>query len=83
MVNDSGIRKRVYPPAFVWCGSADKVVDPENSRMLDRELERCGVPHEFVEYPNVDHGVGLGKGLACGGWFDKAVAFWNEQTGRL
>lgn len=69
-----------YPPTFLWCGDADKTVDPENSRMLARALERCGVPYEFAEYPGVDHGVGLGKGLACEGWFDRAVAFWARQT---
>lgn len=23
-----------YPPTFVWCGDADKTVDPDNSKML-------------------------------------------------
>lgn len=69
-----------YPPTFVWCGDADRVVDPENSRMLSEALRRCGVPCEFVEYPGVDHGTGLGKGLICEEWFDRAIAFWTEQT---
>ena len=29
--------------------------------------------------PGVDHGVGLGRGLACEGWLDEAVAFWKEH----
>lgn len=38
-----------------------------------------GVPHKLVVYPGVDHGVGLGKGLACEGWLDEAVRFWESQ----
>lgn len=66
-----------YPPTFVWCGDADRTVDPENSRMLAKELEKNGIPHRFVEYPGVDHGVGLGQSLTCEGWFDKAISFWE------
>ena len=68
-----------YPPAFVWCGEADRTVDPENSRMLAEALAEKGVPHRFIEYPGVDHGVGLGRGLACESWLEEAVAFWEQQ----
>ncbi|MGN1025945.1 MAG: alpha/beta hydrolase [Faecousia sp.] len=68
-----------YPPTFVWCGDADRTVDPENSRMLAEALEKNSIPHRFVEYPGVDHGVGLGKGLTCEGWFDEAISFWEMQ----
>lgn len=72
-----------YPPTFVWCGDADHIVDPENSRMLVKELEKDSIPHRFVEYPGVDHGVGLGKGLACESWFEEAVAFWEGQRNKM
>ena len=72
-----------YPPTFVWCGDADHIVDPENSRMLVKELEKNSIPHRFVEYPGVDHGVGLGKGLACESWFEEAVAFWEGQRNKM
>ena len=68
-----------YPPTFLWCGSADSVVDPKNSRELARALEKYGVAYQFHEYPNVDHGVGLGDGLPCEPWFNEALAFWREQ----
>ncbi|MGN0424050.1 MAG: alpha/beta hydrolase [Acetatifactor sp.] len=72
-----------YPPTFVWCGNADRTVDPENSRMLAAELEKNSIPHRFVEYPGVDHGVGLGKGLACESWFEEAVTFWESQRNKM
>ena len=68
-----------YPPTFLWWGSADGTVDPENSRMLLRALEEKNIPCRHVEYIGVDHGVGIGKGLDCYGWFEKAVAFWEEN----
>lgn len=68
-----------YPPTFIWCGDADRTVDPENSRMLERALKEKGIPCLRKEYPGVDHGVGLGEGLACQGWFRDAVDFWTSH----
>lgn len=68
-----------YPPTFLWCGSADSCVPPENSHLLAAALQKCGVPCRFIEYPGVEHGVGLGEGLACQGWIFKAVDFWMGQ----
>lgn len=68
-----------YPPTFLWWGDADTTVDPDNSRMLRGALQRNGVPCVCIEYKGVDHGVGLGKGLACEGWLKKAVSFWELQ----
>lgn len=82
LVERCSVEKRItpeYPPTFVWCGDADHTVDPENSRMLHDALEQNGVPCQWVVYPGVDHGVGLGNGLACEGWIEKAVAFWEAQ----
>lgn len=72
-----------YPPTFLWCGDADQTVPPENSRMLRDALANVGIPHKYVEYPGVDHGVGLGKGLACEDWLNQAVAFWLGRNESL
>ncbi|MBP3673850.1 MAG: alpha/beta hydrolase [Oscillospiraceae bacterium] len=68
-----------YPPTFLWWGDADGTVDPDNSRMLLSALERNGIPCVHREYHGVDHGIGIGKGFACYGWFEEAVAFWESQ----
>lgn len=81
LIQKTSVEKQIipdYPPAFLWCGDADRTVNPENSRMMDRALTEAGVEHEFIEYPGVDHGVGLGEGLACEGWFQRAMAFWEK-----
>ena len=80
MVEFSSVEKQVtenYPPTFLWWGSSDSCVDPENSRMLRSALEDHNIPCQCIEYPGVEHGVGLGKGLPCEGWIEKAVAFWE------
>lgn len=66
-----------YPPTFLWWGSQDSSVDPENSRMLCQALEEHHIPCRCREYPDTGHGVGLGQGLPCEGWIADAVAFWE------
>lgn len=68
-----------YPPTFLWCGDADQTVDHRNCHMMAQALHAAGIPHEFREYPGIDHGVGLGQGLCCEDWINHAVAFWKNQ----
>ena len=72
-----------YPPTFLWSGDSDSCVSPENSRMLYRALQERNIPCQYEEYPGIDHGVGLGTGMVCEDWFDKAVAFWLEQRAQV
>lgn len=66
-----------YPPTFLWWGDEDQDVHPDNSRMLAKALEAEGVPSLCTEYRHTGHGVGIGEGQPCEGWFPKAVAFWE------
>ena len=68
-----------FPPTFVWNGTADDIVDPENSRMLEAALIKAGVPHRAEQYEGIGHGVGLAKGTNAECWIDHAVAFWEQQ----
>ncbi len=82
MVHFASVERQItaaYPPTFLWWGSADSCVDPENSRMLRGALEAQNIPCQCIEYPGVEHGVGIGHGLACEGWLEKAVAFWEAN----
>ena len=82
MVHFASVERQItpaYPPTFLWWGSADSCVDPENSRMLRGALEAQNIPCQCIEYPGVEHGVGIGHGLACEGWIEKAVAFWEAN----
>lgn len=68
-----------FPPTYLWWGSIDSCVDPENSRLLLSALKTHGIPCLCREYPNTEHGVGIGKGLPCEGWFEEAVEFWMQH----
>lgn len=68
-----------YPPTYIWCGDADDVVPPENTRRMAAALERSGVPCLCEVFPNVGHGVGPATGTSAQGWIDHAVAFWRER----
>lgn len=65
-----------YPRTFVWTGLSDETVSPINSKLLKDSLEKYNVNVKYIEYENVGHGVGLGKGLACEDWFENAIEFW-------
>ena len=67
-----------YPPTFLWTGLEDHTVDPKNSYMLAQALAQRNIPHRFLPIEAVDHGVGIGEGLPCEGWFEQAVAFWED-----
>lgn len=68
-----------YPPTFLWCGLSDGCVEPENSYLLAKALADYDVPCRFLPIEGVDHGVGIGQGLPCEGWFEEAVDFWERN----
>lgn len=68
-----------YPPTYLWCSPADKVVDPLNSRRMAKALAEKGIRHKFRVFENTDHGVGPGTGTNAEGWIDEAVDFWLEE----
>ena len=69
-----------YPPTFLWTGDADQAVPPDNSRMLAAALKERNIHCRLEVYPGVDHGAGLGIGLACEGWLEQAVDFWQSLS---
>lgn len=81
-VEHTSIEKQItsnFPPTFLWWGDQDETVDTINSRILQSQLEQHGIPCLCREYKNVGHGVGVVKGLSCGGWFEDAVHFWETH----
>ena len=82
MIRRMSVEKHItaeYPSTFIWYGTADKTVPPENSREMAKALEAAGVPYRLEEYQGIGHGVGLGRGSVCEPWFTHAVKFWEEQ----
>lgn len=69
-----------YPPTFVWNCAEDNVVPAENSAMLALALCSCGVPVSHEIFPGTVHGWGMADGTPAQGWFERAIAFWEENV---
>lgn len=69
---------RGYPDTFIWCGDADELVDPMNTKLMKESLDYWGIRNQCEIFPGVIHGVGPGTGTAAEGWIEKAVDFWLE-----
>ncbi|MBT2293478.1 hypothetical protein J7E73_31180 [Paenibacillus albidus] len=67
------------PPTYIWCGDADDMVSPENTKMIDSVLTEWNIVHVCNLFPGVKHGVGPATGTSAEGWIDKAVEFWLRK----
>ena len=68
-----------YPPTYIWCGTADTTVPPENTRMMAKALRKEQIPYQCEIFEGVEHGVGPATGTSAEGWIDHAVDFWRQQ----
>jgi acetyl esterase/lipase len=73
-----------YPPAFLAHGQLDTDVPHEQSAQMARELERQGVPHQFISLPNHGHAFAvlekdMGDPVILG-VFDQAIEFMDRHA---
>ncbi|MBO5715851.1 MAG: alpha/beta hydrolase [Clostridia bacterium] len=47
------------PPAFIWHTETDAVVPVQNSKNLSIALERAGIKHEIILFPEGPHGLSI------------------------
>ena len=66
-----------FPPCAVFMTDTDDQVDPEHSRMLQRALERAGIPCRLEAGPSGGHGFADGTGTCMAGWTERAIR-WYE-----
>jgi acetyl esterase/lipase len=64
-----------YPPTLLIHGTTDSDVPHEQSVLMDRELTRHGVAHEFISVPGGGHGLGNVDRAKVEGFLRQAVAF--------
>ena len=70
------------PPCFVWHTVEDKTVKVENALAFASALRAKGIPFELHVYEKGNHGMGLGKGDAPGGfhpWTSDLLAWLGER----
>ena len=62
LLNALSLEKRITPecpPVFLWFTLEDRVVNPENGRLLAAALDKNNVPYRAFFYRNGPHGLGL------------------------
>lgn len=69
-----------YPPTYIWCGTADTTVPPENTKMMEKALNEKYIPCQCEIFEGVEHGVGPASGTNAEGWIDHAVEFWKKES---
>lgn len=82
MIDRMSVERHVtssYPSAYVWCGDADDLVDPDNTRMMGKALDEAGVPNITRVFEGIPHGAALAKGTNAEHWFGDALEFWEQQ----
>lgn len=53
------------PPAFIWHTENDQSVPVQNSKNLAAAMEKNGVKHEFLLFPDGPHGLSLATSETC------------------
>jgi len=64
-----------YPPTLLIHGTKDTDVPHEQSVVIDRELSRKGVPHEFISVPGAGHGLGGVDKTVLAGIYQRVLDF--------
>lgn len=67
-----------FPPCAIFVTAGDEMVDPENSKMLDRALKALQIPSKLEIGPEGGHGFADGSGMCMAGWTERAVK-WFES----
>ena len=68
------------PATFVCVGESDGIANYRAMKSRIDSLSEMGVPTEYHSYAGMGHGFGLGIGTIAEGWFDRAVAFWENNS---
>lgn len=72
-----------FPPCAIFLAAEDDLVNPENSKLLARALERLNIPCKMEIGPSGGHGFADGSGMCMAGWTERAIRWYetldNEQ----
>jgi acetyl esterase/lipase len=72
---------RSYPPTLLIHGTNDTDVPHEQSLLMDRELSRHRVPHEFVSISGAGHGLSGASSTEIDRVHEKVMAFLRDYPG--
>ncbi len=69
-----------YPPTLLLHGTKDTDVPHEQSVVMDRELSRHGVSHEFISVPGAGHGLGGVDKTILSGIHERVMTFLRHYS---
>jgi acetyl esterase/lipase len=70
-----------YPPTLLVHGTKDTDVPHEQSVLMDRELTRCGVPHELISLEGAGHGLGGVDKAVVADVYRRVLRFIQDHIG--
>ncbi len=70
-----------FPPCAIFLTKTDELVNPEHSYLLQRTLQRHGIPCRLEAGPSGGHGFADGTGMCMEGWIKRAVRWYEELSG--
>jgi acetyl esterase/lipase len=70
-----------YPPTLLIHGTKDTDVPHEQSVLMDRELSRHGVAHDFISLEGAGHGLGGVDKAVVADVYRRVLAFLKEHSG--
>jgi hypothetical protein len=60
---------------------ADELVNPEHSYLLQRALQRHGIPCRLEAGPSGGHGFADGTDMCMAGWIERAIRWYEDLSG--
>jgi acetyl esterase/lipase len=69
-----------HPPTLLIHGTKDTDVPHDQSVVMDRELARLGVPHEFISVTGGGHGLGNVDKSVISGIHERAIGFLRRYS---
>ena len=69
------------PPTYACVGTRDGIAPYQIMQQRIRRIQTNGTAAQIEVFPGLSHGFGLGEGTVAEGWIDRAVKFWEENTG--
>ena len=70
-----------FPPCAVFLTETDEMVNPQHAYLLQKALQRHGIPCRLEAGPSGGHGFADGTGMCMAGWIERAVRWYEELSG--
>ena len=71
------------PPTYNCVGTNDGIASWQTMDARIKKIRANGTPAEIEIFNGLSHGFGLGEKTVAQGWIDRAINFWQQNTGGI